>query len=76
MLRKKLPGDLIIYAIDEACGMGKGDEWGYTHQILERYFAQGIRTVEAARQDNKRFEKAKDTVSQYTRDGREITWAR
>ena len=76
MLRKKLPGDLIIYAIDEACGMGKGDEWGYTHQILERYVAQGIKTVEAAQQDDKRFEKAKDTVPQYTRDGREIKWAR
>ena len=76
MLRKKLPGDLIIYAIDVACGMGKGDEWGYTHQILERYVAQGIKTVEAAQQDDKRFEKAKDTVPQYTRDGREFKWAR
>ena len=76
MLRKKLPGDLIRYAIDEACGMGKGDEWGYTHQILERYVAQGIKTVEAAQQDDKRFEKAKDTVPQYTRDGRELKWAR
>ena len=76
MLRKKLPGDLIMYAIDEACGMGKGDEWGYTHQILERYVAQGIKTVEAAQQDDKRFEKAKDTVPQYTRDGREFKWAR
>ena len=76
MLRKKLPGDLIMHAIDEACGMGKGDEWGYTHQILERYVAQGIKTVEAAQQDDKRFEKAKDTVPQYTRDGREIKWAR
>ena len=48
-----LPGEVVRYAIDEACAAGAAN-WAYCRSILERYRRDGIDTAGKARADRNR----------------------
>lgn len=52
-----MPEDLLKYAIDMACEPGITKRWKYAKQIIARWNSSGIRTLEAAKANQERYEK-------------------
>lgn len=53
-----MPPDLVRYGIDQATAQGKST-WAYVQGILNRWLVDGIRTVGAAKEAEKRYQEAK-----------------
>ena len=52
--KNDLPDDVIMYAIDTACGNGKR-VWSYVRKILARWCDEGIRTVGQVKEEESRW---------------------